>query len=160
VIAASALLVIVAFVTLIVGIFQSGLGMIWVSIGSSVGAAITLLLGVVGSRPKMAVAGGPAVGASPAGTALLDRGEPAPWEAPDAATTAVLEPEPEPEPEPQPVRAAPKRRTSAEVMVVVIPDRDKFHKETCRYARSPAAMTLSKAQARRQGYKQCGVCKA
>jgi len=41
----------------------------------------------------------------------------------------------------------------------VVPDRDKFHKETCRYAKNPAAMTMTKAAARRQGYVPCGTCK-
>jgi hypothetical protein len=41
----------------------------------------------------------------------------------------------------------------------VIPDRDKYHKATCRYAKGEGAMTLSKNSARRQGYKRCGVCK-
>lgn len=160
-IAASALLVVVAFVTLILGIFQTGLGLIWVSIASSVGAAITLLLGVVQSRPKVAVAGGPGVGEPAQGAAVLERPEAPPWQPePEASeTTAVLEPVAEAEPEPPARAPAPRRRTSAEATVVVIPDRDKYHKETCRYARSPAAMTLTKAQARRQGYKQCGICK-
>ena len=43
--------------------------------------------------------------------------------------------------------------------VVVVPDRDKYHKETCRYAKNPAAMTMTKAAARRQGYSACGTCK-
>ncbi len=43
--------------------------------------------------------------------------------------------------------------------VVVIPDRDKNHKETCRYAKNPAAMTMAKGAARRRGYKACATCK-
>ena len=70
----------------------------------------------------------------------------------------------QPEPEPAPARtraAAPKKAASgaSTATVVVIPDRDKYHKETCRYAKNPAAMTMAKAAARRQGYKACGTCK-
>jgi hypothetical protein len=54
-------------------------------------------------------------------------------------------------------KAAPKKRTVA--MVVVVPDRDKYHKESCRYANNPAAIELTKAQARRQGYEPCATCK-
>ena len=44
--------------------------------------------------------------------------------------------------------------------VVVIPDRGKFHKAECRYVRDvPDAEELSRAQAARQGYDACGVCK-
>ncbi|MFY9587613.1 MAG: hypothetical protein WAT66_09175, partial [Actinomycetota bacterium] len=68
----------------------------------------------------------------------------------------------QPEPAAAPTRsAAPKKAASgaSAATVVVIPDRDKYHKETCRYAKNPAAMTMAKAAARRQGYKACGVCK-
>jgi hypothetical protein len=44
--------------------------------------------------------------------------------------------------------------------VVVIPDRGKFHRAACRYVRDvPGAQELTKAQATRQGYDACGVCK-
>ena len=44
--------------------------------------------------------------------------------------------------------------------VVVIPDRGKFHTPVCRYVRDVAdAQALSRAQATRQGYDACGVCK-
>jgi hypothetical protein len=167
VIAASAILVVVAFVTLILGIFQSGLGLIWVSIASSVLAAIFLLLGVVQTRPKVAVAGG-APGASPwsppgtsSGTAVMDRPEPEVIEE-EAPTTVMTRPAPAPTRAPArgPAKPATRARpTAAEVTVVVIPDRDKFHKDTCRYAKSSAAMTMSKAAAKKEGYKACGICK-
>ena len=169
-IAASAVLVVVAFVTLILGIFQSGLGLIWVSIASSVLAAVFLLLGVVQTRPKVAVAGaggpgGPSPWAPAAGgTAVMDRPEPQAALEEPAETTAVIEPIPETPPAPARRSAPPSRPTrartpAAEVAVVVIPDRDKFHKETCRYAKSPAAMTMTKGAARKEGYKACGICK-
>ena len=44
--------------------------------------------------------------------------------------------------------------------VVVIPDRGKFHVETCRFVRDvPGTVTLAKTSAKRQGYVACGVCK-
>jgi hypothetical protein len=44
--------------------------------------------------------------------------------------------------------------------VVVVPDRDRFHRPDCRFVRGVAgATTLAKASASRQGYAACGVCK-
>jgi hypothetical protein len=44
--------------------------------------------------------------------------------------------------------------------VVVIPDRGKFHTETCRFVKDVAGtVTLAKTAAKRQGYTACGVCK-
>lgn len=194
-IAASAVLVVVAFVTLIIGIFQTGLGLIWVSIASSVLAAIFLLLGVVKGRPPRVAT---ADAAYPDG-AWGDASAPAYTEAPLADTSmppAIVLDEPEEEPvfdEPEEVlpprrSAAPARPASsrastsrpaaakapakarataskakatpaAQQQVVVIPDRDKFHKSTCRYAKGAGTMKLTKSEARREGYKACGVCK-
>jgi hypothetical protein len=168
VIAASGILVIVAFVTLIVGVFNTGLGLIWTSIAASILAAIFLALGVMqGNKRRVAPAGGPGVATASA------------WSEAPAPTTAVLERAPAPAMDEEQARpslsavpapdeesfapAAPKPRPrsteAASPTVVVIPDRDKFHKETCRYAKNPAAMTMTKAAARRQGYKPCGTCK-
>ena len=44
--------------------------------------------------------------------------------------------------------------------VVVIPDRGRFHTADCRFVRGVAGTEdLTKAQATRQGYQPCGVCK-
>jgi hypothetical protein len=193
VIAASGILVVVAFVTLILGVFRTGLGLIWTSIAASVLAAVFLALGVVqGNRRRVATAGGPA--------------EPMPsWSDQPASSTAVMErervparddmedieepptlaavPEPEPEPavsafeppklvrKPAAAAAAAKKpaakkpaakkpaAASSAGSVVVIPDRDKYHKDSCRYAKNPAAMSMTKAAAKRQGYKPCATCK-
>lgn len=195
-IAASAVLVVIAFVTLIIGIFQTGLGLIWVSIASSVLAAIFLLLGVVKGRPpRVATAGATysegAWGDAPAPTLT----EAPPAEEPVMPAAMVLDIEDQKE---EPVEdILPPRRTTAparpaasrasttsraaaskapakaratasktaaktpaaQQQVVVIPDRDKFHKTTCRYAKGPGTMKLTKSEARREGYKACGVCK-
>ncbi len=178
-IAASGILVVIAFVTLIAGVFRTGLGLIWTSIAASVLAAIFLALGVVqGNKRRVATAVGPATVTVPPWSDQPAAPAPAVYGAEAAEETAVMErpslaavPEAEeedisayrPEPAAAPTRAAaPKKRAAtaaSAATVVVIPDRDKYHKETCRYAKNPAAMTLPKASARRQGYKACGVCK-
>jgi len=49
---------------------------------------------------------------------------------------------------------------AAGASVVVVPDRDRFHRPACRFVRDVAgATTLPKASAARQGYAPCGVCK-
>ncbi|MGI8536688.1 MAG: hypothetical protein ACR2K2_09360 [Mycobacteriales bacterium] len=49
------------------------------------------------------------------------------------------------------------RKTSS---VVVIPDRNRYHRDDCRFVRGvDDAEVLTKAQASRQGYDACGVCK-
>jgi hypothetical protein len=172
VIAASGILVIVAFVTLIVGVFNTGLGLIWTSIAASILAAIFLALGVMqGNKRRVAPAGGPAVStasawseAPAASTAVMERAPaPAIDEEEEARPSLTAVPAPDEEsfaPEVAKPAAKPRARsTAASPTVVVVPDRDKFHKETCRYAKNPAAMTMTKAAARRQGYTACGTCK-
>lgn len=175
-IAASGILVVIAFVTLIAGVFRTGLGLIWTSIAASVLAAIFLALGVVqGNKRRVATAVGPATAtvppwsdqpATPAAYGAEAAEETAVMERPSLAAVPADEEEDvsayKPEPAAAPTRsAAPKRAASgaSAASVVVIPDRDKYHKDTCRYAKNPAAMTMTKASARRQGYKACGVCK-
>ena len=175
-IAASGILVVIAFVTLIAGVFRTGLELIWVSIASSVLAAIFLALGVVqGNKQRVATAVGPSVTvppwsdqpAAPAASAYEEPAEEtAVMERPSLAAVPEAEEEDlavyQPEAEPAPARAAaPKKAATgaSAATVVVIPDRDKYHKETCRYAKNPSAMTMTKAAARRQGYKACGTCK-
>ena len=180
-IAASGILVVIAFVTLIAGVFRTGLGLIWTSIAASVLAAIFLALGVVqGNKRRVATAVGPAPATVPPWSDQPATPAPAQYASEPEEETAVMErpslaavPEaeeedvsayqPEPVAAPAPKRAAaPKKRAASGASagsVVVIPDRDKYHKESCRYAKNPAAMSMTKAAARRQGYKACGVCK-
>jgi len=60
-----------------------------------------------------------------------------------------------------PVAAAPARSVAPRGgSVVVIPDRGRYHRDSCRYVRDVAgAEVLSKSAATRQGYAPCGVCK-
>lgn len=181
-IAASGILVVIAFVTLIIGVFQTGLGLIWSSIAASVLAAIFLALGVVqANKRRIAPAGAsgspqpsqPAATWSDApATAVIER-QPAAVEEEEAeavqparpSLTAVPAVTPDEEEEYAPPKkqpAAPRARrapAATAATVVVVPDRDKYHKETCRYAKNPAAMTMTKAAARRQGFTACGTCK-
>jgi hypothetical protein len=190
VIAASGILVIVAFVTLIAGVFRTGLGLIWTSIAASVLAAIFLALGVVqGNKRRVATAGAPAPmpawsdqPSAPAAAATVPERAPATQtygeEDEEEPPTLVAVPEPEPESfapeEPAPAKRAPARSASRSgakksaakssaasgaSTVVVIPDRDKYHRESCRYAKNPAAMSMAKTAAKRQGYKACATCK-
>lgn len=186
-ITASAALVVLAFVTLVIGILGDGLGMIWVSIASSIGAAVSLGLGVVRSKPQ-AAGTGPAVREpepvsvfEPAPEPTLGRAAEEDEEEAPAPTLSLLgreEAEEELEPEEGPVAAPARKRAASQPArgasrgtgarasaaatsekVVVIPDRDKFHRDSCRYAKGAAAMTMTKAQARRRGYQPCGQCK-
>jgi hypothetical protein len=57
-----------------------------------------------------------------------------------------------------PAKAAPAKATAGQV--VVIPDRGKFHVDSCRFVKGvPGTVNLTKAAAKRQGYAPCGVCK-
>lgn len=202
-IAASAVLVVVAFVTLIIGIFQTGLGLIWVSIASSVLAAIFLLLGVVRGRPPKAAPAAAGAGAGWSESPIEAEATSSAWaptpmpgpslpldEAEDEEAFPEIEPVAPPPRRPA-ARPAPSRATAARAtaarpaaraasatratasksaarparaaaaagQVVVIPDRDKFHKTGCRYSKGAGAMRMTKSEARRSGYKPCGVCK-
>lgn len=127
-IAASAILVVLALITLIVGVFSTGLGMIYVSIASSALAALTLFVGVQRDKRKTVLAGEGAGMVVPAreifpetsiGAPALSEenaGDEAPTEAAEAPLLSSLSPEPEaiPEiPEPEPVRATAPARTAA-----------------------------------------------
>jgi hypothetical protein len=193
VIAASGILVVIAFVTLIIGVFNTGLSLIWASIAASVLAAIFLALGVVQTnKRRIAPAGGAASSAATSpwsegtGTAVMEResapaagvvveeARPSLQAVPRPSDEELFAPSEEPAKAPAaktptakapaakaPAAKAPARRAAAApaATVVVVPDRDKYHKETCRYAKNPAAMTMTKAAARRQGYTACGTCK-
>jgi uncharacterized Zn finger protein (UPF0148 family) len=62
-----------------------------------------------------------------------------------------------------PAKKAPAKKAPAAASgpsVVVIPDRGKYHRADCRFVRDVSGTEeLSKAQASRQGYQACGVCK-
>ena len=54
----------------------------------------------------------------------------------------------------------PKAAPAARGQVVIIPDRDKFHRADCRYVRDAGdAQLVTKAAASRGGFSACGLCK-
>jgi len=59
-----------------------------------------------------------------------------------------------------PAKAARAAKSVPAGSVVVIPDRDKFHADDCRFVRGVnGTIALTKPTAKRQGYVACGVCK-
>jgi hypothetical protein len=209
VIAISGLLVVVAFVTLILGVFQRGLGMIYVSIAASVAAAVTLATGVMRSRPKAVAVGAPEPLGTWGGTATPVLDQPLEEQAPvEEAPLVLVEEEEEPatqvlrldeaeeeeaaaeEEAPAPKASLPARarktpakgakkaaaktataakspakkaakaaKSTATGSVVVVPGRDKYHKDGCRYTKGQVTQTITRAAAKREGYNACGVCK-
>lgn len=193
-IAVSGVLVLVAFVTLVVGIFQSGLELIYVSIAASVLAGVSLATGVLKTRPKAVAVGPEPLGTWGATATVSPTPEPSTMEEPAPITsvlsleepseTAVVDRAEEEEaegPYAAPAPAARTRRAPAAAKkaagaakkapakkaaasrsagtVVVIPGRDKYHKNSCRYAKGEATQTIAKATAKKEGYVACGVCK-
>jgi hypothetical protein len=56
--------------------------------------------------------------------------------------------------------AKPAAKATAGATVVAVPDRGKYHTETCRFAQNvPGALSMTKTSAKRQGLAPCGVCK-
>lgn len=43
--------------------------------------------------------------------------------------------------------------------VVAVATSKRYHREDCRYASAKGAQTMSKAAARKEGYRPCGICK-
>jgi hypothetical protein len=43
--------------------------------------------------------------------------------------------------------------------VVAVPDRRKFHRPDCRYARVRGATKMARSTARRRNFDACGICK-
>jgi hypothetical protein len=43
--------------------------------------------------------------------------------------------------------------------VVAVPERRKFHRADCRYARVRGATKMTKSSARRRNFDACGICK-
>lgn len=103
----SFVLVVVAAITLVIGLLQSGLGIIYVSIACSLAAGVVLLLAVLRGRP----APGGAV-ARPASSAAPAQPAPAQeWSAPTAAVP--------PQPERQPVAAGADQGSGSSTIVAV-----------------------------------------
>ena len=147
----SGVLVLVALVFLIIGLFGTGLGFIWASIVTSVIAGVFLLLGALQRRGAPAAAAdgmmtGPemlervtAVSVRPReeGTEAAGAGAGATGAAADAGSAAT---------------------SAGEVSVV--PGRPRYHVESCRFLTGrPDVQSLAVEEARAEGYTACGVCK-
>jgi hypothetical protein len=100
----SFVLVVVAAITLVIGLLQSGLGIIYVSIACSVLAGVVLFIAVLRGRPEPRAAGAPA---APARSAAGPAPAPESWQggtAPTPAVTSAPPPPPPPPPPPEPSR--------------------------------------------------------
>ena len=77
-----------------------------------------------------------------------------------SATTTAMETPAKATKAAKPAKKAAAAKSTSGAQVVVIPDRGKFHTETCRFVKDvPGTVTLTKPAAKRQGYAPCGVCK-
>ncbi|HVE99572.1 MAG TPA: hypothetical protein VNA12_10390 [Mycobacteriales bacterium] len=114
--------------------------------------------------PAKAASAGRAAAKAPAKSAAKAPARAAAKPAAKAPARAAAKPAARPAAKPAAKAPAKTARAAAKAVpagsVVVIPDRDKFHTESCRFVRDvPGTLTVVKATARRQGYAPCGVCK-
>lgn len=123
-----------AAVALVFGWLGADPTLMWVSIGASVAAAVMLALGFNRSRVEVAAA-----------TRALNR---RPERRPEVAGDGAPPPEAEPEDDEE-----------EEDLVVALPDRRRFHKPECRYAKVPGGVEMTASTARSRGYNACGICK-
>jgi hypothetical protein len=136
----SVLLIVVAATALVLGWTSADGSLIWTSIGASVGAAVLLALGYYRSRAEL----------DTAPSAQRDPPAPEPPEAPEPS---------------EPVASAglsdgPSADAGIEGREVIAdPDRKRYHRPDCRFARVSRAQSMSLDAARARRYDPCGVCK-
>ena len=128
-IGASVLLIAGSAIALVFGWTGADQSLIWTSIAATAAAAVALSLAYFRSRSA-----------------------PAPARASGGATAT------------EPAEASPPEETSAseppqEDQVVAIASTKKFHRPDCRYASSASGTKMSAAEARKQSYAPCGICK-
>lgn len=173
----ASLLIVVSAVMLLLGWANAQASLVIGSIAAS--ALVFVLLGAaywLGRRAARAPARSPD---------LFDVQPVAPPREPEAVRSesgpppAVAEPEP-PEPAPEPVVAAapaPRRKPARRAVarrsdrstakpkpntkkdVVAFPERARYHKPDCRYAKGKGGEKMPRQTARRRGYSPCGICK-
>ena len=137
----SAVLVAAALVLLIIGLFGSGLGFVYASIGVSIAAGVFLLLGALQRRGEGAQVGEPAFATAPA-----ERLEGVTTVTPTRAATTAAE------------TAVAAASTGGEV--VVVRGRPRYHVADCRFlAGRTDTESIGLAEARADGFTACGVCK-
>jgi hypothetical protein len=140
-IAASLVLLMVASVTLGFGWLGANSGLVWLSILSSAATAIVLTVAYSKSR-QMADnarrARAPRRAARVRGAA-----------AGGFATQAMARPN----------TRSRDRVSPNDGEVVAVPERRKFHRPDCRYARVKGATKMARSTARRRNFDACGICK-
>ena len=111
--------------------------------------------------PKAAASGGAAAGgaAAAAGGAIPAPDVTAKKKTPERTGSTPATPRSRPKTEATAPAAKPVERKAKQGEVVAVPDRKKFHRPECRYAKANGAERMSKATARRRSYAACGVCK-
>jgi hypothetical protein len=128
-IAGSLLALIVASLTLVLGWVSASGPLVWLSIACSITTALLLALAYSRAKEEALIATKRAARQATRGTARTP------------ATTGR------------------QRGSSSDGAVVAVPDRRKYHRADCRYARVRGAERMSRAAARRSGYEACGICK-
>jgi hypothetical protein len=136
----SVLLIVVAATALVLGWTSADGSLIWTSIGASVTAAVLLALGYYRSKAEL-------------DTAPPPHPRPPTPEPPE-------EPEPRgPSAPPAPSTVRPPESGSEGREVIADPDRKRYHRPECRFARASRAQPMSLDAARARRYDPCGVCK-
>ena len=134
----SVLLIVVAATALVLGWTSADGSLIWTSIGASVTAAVLLALGYYRSKAELDTA------------PPLQPDPPAPGspEEPREPSAPATRP------------AGPSTEGGMEGREVVAdPDRKRYHRPECRFARVARAQPMSLGAARARRYDPCGVCK-
>lgn len=175
-IASSMGLIALSATALVFGWLMESAGLIWASIGASVGSGVCLALAYSGSRAaalappshpdpdRVRVQPAPRGGDDTGSVALFD--EDSGMEAPPppdatvgmaaARTAAPTRPE---TPYPARVASKPQGAPAVEEDVIAVPGRGKYHRAECRYARVEGAERMPRSAARRRAYTPCGICK-
>jgi hypothetical protein len=146
-----------AAVLLALGWSDTNEALIWGSIGASAAAGAALAGAyVVARRTTIALPERMRATAAPApeGSSSGPRREHEP-PVPDLSALPVLEPEPASGPPLVATAATPE----ADPEVVAIPERRKYHRPDCRYAKARGAERMVRSAARRRRFTACGICK-
>jgi hypothetical protein len=170
-IAGSILLIAGSAVALGIGWITASETLIWTSMAASVGTAILLAIAYARSRGEVRRATR-AVERSeeePVASRHAEKEEPVPVMAADvvAPTSAALQetraiPAKDSVTKPASKNSRPATKKAApakskQTKVVAVPERKKFHKPTCRYAKQ--GEHVSRADAVKRGFSPCGTCK-
>jgi hypothetical protein len=140
----SGVLVLVALVFLIIGLFGDGLGLIWASIITSVVAGVFLLLGALQRRGTPAAT----ADAGPSSPEMLER-----------VTAVSVRPRGEAAGD-APAEDAAEADSTGGAQVAIVPGRPRYHVPGCRFlAGRPDVETVSLEEAKSRDYSACGVCK-